>query len=75
MDTGAVLGVVGDLEIDCDNGTVANLIIYGKQKLFGAFGKEEDICIPWSAIEVIGEETVLVKGAFSYRSAKRKNIL
>ncbi len=75
MDTGAVLGPIGDLEIDCDSGTVANLIIYGKQKLFGAFGREEDICIPWASIEVIGEETVLVKGAFTYRNVKRKNIL
>lgn len=75
VENGTVLGFIGDLEIDCENGTVANLVIYGKQKLFGALGREEDIYIPWSGIEVIGEETVLVKGAFNYRNNKRKSLL
>lgn len=75
VETGTVLGFIGDLEIDTENGNVANLVIYGKQKLFGALGREEDICIPWSSIEVIGEETVLVKGAFNYRNYKRKSLI
>lgn len=75
VENGTVLGFIGDLEIDCDNGNVANLVIYGKQKLFGVLGREEDIYIPWSSIEVIGEETVLVKGAFNYRNSKRKSLL
>ncbi len=62
--TGDVLGYVGDIEVDCANGKIESLIIYGRTKVFGLFGKYEDIIIPWSEIEVIGAETVLVKNKF-----------
>lgn len=75
VETGEVLGFIGDLEIDCEKGTVANLVIYGKQKLLGLLSRDDDIYIPWSGIEVIGEETVLVKGALNYKNSKRKTLL
>lgn len=73
VDNGMVLGFIGDLEIDCENGTVSNLVIYGRSRLMGALGREEDLKIPWSNIEVIGDETVLVKGAYAFKSTKRKS--
>ena len=73
VDNGMVLGFIGDLEIDCDNGTGANLVIYGRSRLMGALGREEDLKIPWSNIEVIGDETVLVRGAYAFKSTKRKS--
>lgn len=57
---GCVLGFVSDIELDTENGTLTSLIIFGKLKVFGFFGREEDIVIPWSEIIVIGPETILV---------------
>ena len=59
--SGDVLGYVGDIEIDSQNGKIKSLVIFGKPRLLGLFGSREDIVIPWDDIEVIGAETVLVK--------------
>lgn len=74
VETGSVLGYVSELEIDTETGAVANIIVFGKQKLFGVLGREEDIQIPWKNIEVIGNETVLVKGPVTVKSSKRKSL-
>ena len=58
---GAVLGNVSDIEINTQNGAVNSLIIYGKNHFLGIFGRDNDIIIPWQDIEVIGNETVLVR--------------
>lgn len=57
---GCVLGFVSDIEMDTSSGELTSIIIFGRLKFFGLFGREEDTVIPWSDIEVIGEETVLV---------------
>ena len=62
---GTRLGVVCDVEIDTCTGRLASIIIYGKPKVMGLFGKEEDLVIPWEDIEVLGEETILVSYGFS----------
>lgn len=63
LHTGEVLGYVSDIEFDITNGNIDSLVIYGKTRAFGLFGKSEDIVIPWADIEVIGSQTVLVKNA------------
>lgn len=57
---GCVLGFVSDVEINTNDGKIESLVIYGRPRFFGIFGREEDIIIPWSEISVIGHETVLV---------------
>ena len=57
---GGVLGYVSDIEINTQNGKIEAIVIYGKLRFFGLFGREDDIIISWSEIEVIGKETVLV---------------
>lgn len=57
---GCVLGFVSDVELDTKNGNLTSIIIFGRLKLFGLLGREDDIIIPWSDIKVIGNETVLV---------------
>ena len=57
---GCVLGLVSDIELDTQNGTLTSIIIFGRFKFLGLLGKEEDIISPWEDIKVIGEETVLV---------------
>lgn len=59
--SGAVIGFLSDIEFDTSSGALTGIIIYGKPKALGLFGKEDDIVVPWRNIEVIGEETILVK--------------
>ncbi len=57
---GCVLGYISDVEISTSDGRLQSLVIFGRPRFFGIFGREEDIIIPWSEISVIGHETVLV---------------
>ena len=67
---GKVLGYISDIELDTKNGTLISLIIYGRPRVFGLFGKSEDIIIPWCDIEVIGPEIVLVSSDSPYCISK-----
>ena len=60
VNNGCVLGLVSDIELDTQNGTLTSIVIFGNYKLFGLFGRGEDIVIPWEDIQVIGNETILV---------------
>ncbi|HEX2939049.1 MAG TPA: YlmC/YmxH family sporulation protein [Ruminiclostridium sp.] len=64
---GCKLGNICDIEIDAEDGRVISLIIYGRAKFFGLFGREDDIIIPWCNIETIGEDTILVSVDLQYR--------
>ena len=57
---GCVLGYVYDVEFNTASGALSALVIPGRPRVLGLFGHEEDIIIPWSEIEVIGQETILV---------------
>ena len=58
---GALLGMVGDIELDTESGKLSSIVIFGGPKGFGLFGRDDDIVIPWEDIEIIGNETILVK--------------
>ena len=58
---GALLGMVGDIELDIETGKLSSIVIFGRPKGFGLFGRDDDIVIPWEDIEIIGNETILVK--------------
>ena len=57
---GTILGFVGDIELDTENGKLSSLVIFGRAKALGIFGREDDIVIPWESIDIIGDETILV---------------
>ncbi len=57
---GMRLGCVDDVEVDTCTAQLVSLVIFGRSKLFGVLGREEDVVIPWKEIEVIGEQTILV---------------
>ncbi len=61
MDSGDVLGYISDIEFNSQSGKIEAIVIFGKPRIFGLFGKYEDIVIPWDNIEVVGAETVLIK--------------
>lgn len=65
--TGCRLGTVSDVEIDTCSGKLVSIIIWGKGKCGGLFGRDDDICIPWEDIEVIGDDTILVCKEIEHR--------
>ncbi len=74
--SGIFLGCVGDVEIDTCNGHLVNIVIFGRPKLFGLLGRCEDTVLPWSCIEVIGRDVMLVNfEPPSSRGGKRRSFL
>ena len=61
VETGSNVGTVSDVEFDTCTGCITALIICGKQGFFGLMGKTVDIRINWSDIEVIGNDSILIK--------------
>ncbi|MFU0833263.1 MAG: YlmC/YmxH family sporulation protein [Oscillospiraceae bacterium] len=57
---GMRLGSVNDIEFDTTNARVTAIVIYGRLRFFGLFGREDDIVIRWQDIQVIGDDTILV---------------
>lgn len=68
---GTRLGSVCDVEIDTTNARVAAVVIYGKLRLLGILGREDDIVIQWKDIEVVGDDTILVSYNDIYRVRRR----
>ncbi len=59
---GTRYGFINDLELDTEQGTIKNVIIYGRPRAFGLLGRENDTVFPWSAIKRIGADLILVEG-------------
>lgn len=61
LKTGLKIGYVDDIEIDTMTGSVVSLVVFGKVRAFGIMGRDEDIIIKCKDIELIGEDTILVR--------------
>ena len=72
--TGCKLGYPDDIEFDTCTAKICKLIVYGKAKLFGLLGREEDFVIPWCDIEIIGQDTILVTCDFPTRTKNGKGL-
>ena len=73
---GVNLGYVHDVVINTDSAKVVSLIIYGRRKFLGIFGREDDVIISWENISVIGDDVVLVdsnSATISCKPAKNAN--
>ena len=57
---GARLGEVSDLVFDPVCGQITAIVMRGQGSLMGLFSRE-DCVIPWSCIETLGEDYILVK--------------
>ena len=49
--TGQNLGKVDDISFEPETASITGVILYGRLKLFGLLGREEDTAIPWGDIE------------------------
>lgn len=61
VNTGEKIGYVDDVEIDTVSSSVVSLIVYGRPRCMGILGREDDIVIRCKDIQLIGEDTILVK--------------
>ncbi len=71
---GTRIGCVNDVEVDMKCAKLVAIVIYGRLKCFGILGREEDIIIRWENIEVIGEDTILVRYNPICKRRKRPHI-
>ena len=70
--TGARIGFVDDLEVDTKCAKVVALIVYGRPRFFGLFGKADDCLIKWENIRLIGEDAILVEDFVQKKGNKAK---
>lgn len=71
---GACLGRVDDMTIDPENATIQSFLMLGRPKLFGLLGKEEDLNIPWSDIERIGVDALLIRTPLPEAEPRRPSL-
>ena len=71
--TGCKIGYVDDLEVDVKCARVTALIVYGRPRFFGLFGKGDDCWISWEKIRLIGEDAILVDNSVQKKTNKAKN--
>lgn len=60
LQTGKRLGYVYDAEFDDAEGNIISLIVPGRAKFFGLFGREDDWVLPWNSISRLGNDIILV---------------
>ena len=69
---GCRIGYVEDVEVDTVTSQVRALVVFGRPRFFGFFGRSEDVIIPWADIQLIGEDTILVSGNIKFTQKKQR---
>ncbi|MBQ9845445.1 MAG: YlmC/YmxH family sporulation protein [Oscillospiraceae bacterium] len=69
--TGQNIGRVDDIEFCRENAKVQYLVIFGRPRFFGLFGREEDVRIPWENVVTIGRDAILVNNCEIKENSKR----
>ena len=69
---GACLGRVDDLELDADTARIVSLLLLGRPRLFGLLGRDETLVIPWTDIETLGVDAILVRTELPEPEAKKQ---
>ena len=62
INDGRKLGIVYDVEIDMEKGTIDALIIPGTGRVMGLFTRESDVVVSWGNIKKIGTDVILIEG-------------
>jgi YlmC/YmxH family sporulation protein len=57
---GAKLGLVKDVQIDSETGTVHAIVLQGRRR-FWFFPAGKDVIVPWTKIKKFGVDAVLVE--------------
>lgn len=59
--TGENLGRVDDLVFETDSACIGRLILRGRPRWFGLFGRDDDLEIGWQDIRSIGADVIMVE--------------
>lgn len=70
--TGQNIGRVDDIEFCRENAKVQYLVIFGRPKFFGLFGREEDVRIPWENVVTIGRDAILINNCEIKEEGKKQ---
>lgn len=70
LQNGMKVGYVDDVLFDTEEARIASLVVYGRYRFFGLFGRDEDLIIDWDKIEIIGEDAILVKQEGLFQTGK-----
>ena len=69
--TGSRLGYVCDAEFQSPDGRITALVVPGRTKYFGLFGREDDYILPWECISRVGDDLILVESDRGIQRGKR----
>ena len=69
--TGTRMGYVCDAEFEWPEGRIRALVVPGRAKYLGLFGREDDYILPWECISRIGEDIILVESDRGIQRGKR----
>lgn len=72
---GTLLGCVDDVEIDVKTARLVAIVLYGKPKFFGLFGRHPDTIIPWANIRLIGDDAILVNCRIASRPKRKRRVI
>ena len=72
LSDGACLGRADDLELDPATARVTSLLLFGQPRLFGLMGRDETLTIPWTEIERIGVDAILVRTSLPKTEPQRQ---
>ena len=72
VDSGVCLGRVDDVEVDVCTAQLTAIVIYGRSRLFGLLGREEDRIFPWESVRRFGEDIILVEQEPQPRALRRR---
>ena len=74
LSDGTILGTVCDVIFDTVTANIISIVIFGRPRLFGLLGREDDYIINWSQIEIIGEDTILIGGQYNFTRRKKAKL-
>lgn len=60
INDGKRLGLINDIELDVESGTIKAIIIPGAGGFMGVLGRKQDLVISWDKIVKVGVDTILV---------------
>lgn len=61
MQTGENLGRVDDVVFETESACIRRLILRGRPRWFGLFGRDDDLEIHWQDIRSIGADVIMVE--------------
>lgn len=72
IQNGMKIGYADDIIFDAERAEINSLVIFGRLRFFGLFGRGEELIIPWGEIEKIGEDTILIRASRPYAAKPQK---